>query len=420
MPSLGADMDAGTILKWHVAPGDVVHRGDIVALVDTSKAEIDVEVFEDGVVEELLVPVGERVPVGTPLALLTGVADEAAPSAPAPSAPAPAVPAAPAPVPSPRVAPAPIPAPRVAPVPALALAAVAHRPRVSPLARRIAADLHVDLAALKGSGPGGAVVRADVERAAAGPVAGGAAAEPAGNGSAPVPAAPPPAPPAPPAPGMALRIAMGNLMARSKREVPHYYLRAEIELSEPLARLRAANAARPVAERVLPAALLLQAVARAARDVPEVNGFWIDGEHRRSEAVHLGVAISQRGGGLIAPAIHDADGKDLDELMRDLRDLVARARRGGLRASEMADPTITVTNLGDQGVDEVLGVIYPPQVALVGFGRIQDRPWAVDGMLGVRPVVTATLSADHRASTGAEGARFLAALERHLRTTEEP
>ena len=391
-----------------MAPGDVVHRGDIVALVDTSKAEIDVEVFEDGVVEELLVPVGERVPVGTPLALLTGVADEAAPSAPAPSAPAPAVPApaapaAPAPIPSPRVAPAPIPAPRVAPVPALALAAVAHRPRVSPLARRIAADLHVDLAALTGSGPGGAVVRADVERAAAGPVAGGAAAEPAGNGSAPVPAAPPPAPPAPPAPGMALRIAMGNLMARSKREVPHYYLRAEIELSEPLARLRAANAARPVAERVLPAALLLQAVARAARDVPEVNGFWIDGEHRRSEAVHLGVAISQRGGGLIAPAIHDADGKDLDELMRDLRDLVARARRGGLRASEMADPTITVTNLGDQGVDEVLGVIYPPQVALVGFGRIQDRPWAVDGMLGVRPVVTATLSADHRASDRRRG-----------------
>ena len=409
MPSLGADMDAGTILKWHVAPGDVVHRGDIVALVDTSKAEIDVEVFEDGVVEELLVPVGERVPVGTPLALLTGVADEAARSAPALGAPAPE---APAPVPSPRAAPA--------PAPALALAAVAHRPRVSPLARRIAADLRVDLGALEGSGPGGAVVRADVERAAAGPVASRAAAEPAGNGSAPVPAAAPPAPPAPPAPGMALRIAMGNLMARSKREVPHYYLRAEIELSEPLARLRAANAARPVAERVLPAALLLQAVARAARDVPEVNGFWIDGEHPRSEAVHLGVAISQRGGGLIAPAIHDADGKDLDELMRDLRDLVARARRGGLRASEMADPTITVTNLGDQGVDEVLGVIYPPQVALVGFGRIRDRPWAVDGMLGVRPVVTATLSADHRASTGAEGARFLAALERHLRTTEEP
>ncbi|HSC64627.1 MAG TPA: 2-oxo acid dehydrogenase subunit E2, partial [Caldimonas sp.] len=213
---------------------------------------------------------------------------------------------------------------------------------------------------------------------------------------------------------------MGNLMARSKREVPHYYLRSAIELSEPLARLRAANAARPVAERVLPAALLLHAVARAAHEVPEVNGFWIDGEHRRSEAVHLGVAISQRGGGLIAPAIHDADRKDLEELMRDLRDLVARARRGGLRSSEMADPTITVTNLGDQGVDEVLGVIYPPQVALVGFGRIQDRPWAVDGMLGVRPVVTATLSADHRASTGAEGARFLTALERHLRNTEEP
>jgi pyruvate dehydrogenase E2 component (dihydrolipoamide acetyltransferase) len=411
MPSLGADMEAGTILKWYVAPGDVVHRGDIVALVDTSKAEIDVEVFEDGVVAELLVPVGERVPVGTPLALLTAAAEAAAPAAPAPAPVAPA-PVAPAPAPAAPVVPAPAPAPA-------AVTAAPHRPRVSPLARRVAADLHVDLAALTGSGLGGAVVRADVERAAARlaerePVAG-----PAGNGSARAPAAVAP-PPAPADRGTALRVAMGNLMARSKREVPHYYLRSEIELSEPLARLRADNAARPVAERVLPAALLLHAVARAARDVPEVNGFWIDGEHRRSDAVHLGVAISQRGGGLIAPAIHDADRKDLEELMRDLRDLVARARRGGLRSSEMADPTITVTNLGDQGVDEVLGVIYPPQVALVGFGRIHDRPWAAEGMLGVRPVVTATLSADHRASTGAEGARFLAALERHLRTPEEP
>ncbi len=406
MPSLGADMEAGTILEWHVAPGDVVHHGDIVALVDTSKAEMDVEVFEDGVVEELLVPVGKRVPVGTPLALLRAVG--------APAVPAPVVPA-PAPVvPAPALA-----APAPAPVAPAAAARGGHRPRVSPLARRMAADLQVDLEALVGSGHGGAIVRADVERAATGAAVAPPVPIPdAANGNG----APPASAPAPPRTdrGAALRIAMGELMARSKREVPHYYLRSEIELSEPLARLRADNAARPVAERVLPAALLLRAVARAAREVPEVNGFWIDGEHRRSDAVHLGVAISQRGGGLIAPAIHDADRKDLDELMADLRDLVARARRGGLRASEMADPTITVTNLGDQGVDEVLGVIYPPQVALVGFGRVRDRPWAAEGMLGVRPVVVATLSADHRASTGAEGARFLTALERHLRTPEEP
>jgi pyruvate dehydrogenase E2 component (dihydrolipoamide acetyltransferase) len=420
MPSLGADMEAGTILKWYVAPGDTVHRGDVVALVDTSKAEIDVEVFEDGVVEELLVPVGRRVPVGTPLARLSGdgIGREAAPAA-APAAPVAVAPAAPVAAPAAPVAVAPAAPVAVAPAAPVAAAPAAppivvtpphpgRRRRVSPLARRIAAERHIDLDAISGSGPGGAIVRADVEGATA------------GAPPAPAPAAPIVAPPVEPDHGATLREAMGNLMARSKREVPHYYLRSEIELSEPLARLRADNLARPVAERVLPAALLLQAAARAARDVPELNGFWVDGAHRRSDAVHLGVAIAQRGGGLIAPAIHDADRKGIDELMADLRDLVARTRRGGLRASEMADPTITVTNLGDQGVDEVLGVIYPPQVALVGFGRIRERPWASEGMVGARPVVTATVSADHRASTGAEGARFLTALERHLRTPEEP
>jgi pyruvate dehydrogenase E2 component (dihydrolipoamide acetyltransferase) len=397
MPSLGADMEAGTILEWYVAPGDTVHRGDVVALVDTSKAEIEVEVFADAVVEELLVPVGQRVPVGTPLARL-GAAEPMAVAEPEPEPVAVAV---------------------AGPVAVAAPPASRHL-RISPLARRVAADLHVDLVGLTGSGPGGAIVRADVERAASAPPA-PRAATPA---PAPRAATPPPAPRAAKQPptdhAIELRVAMGKLMARSKREVPHYYLRSEIELSEPLERLRADNAKRPVPERVLPAALLLRAAAKAAHDVPEVNGLWIDGEHRRSEAVHVGVAISQRGGGLIAPAIHDADSMSLEELMRALRDLVARTRRGGLRASEMADPTITVTNLGDQGVDEVLGVIYPPQVALVGFGRIRERPWAADGMVGPRSVVVATLAADHRASTGAEGARFLTTLERHLRTPEEP
>jgi pyruvate dehydrogenase E2 component (dihydrolipoamide acetyltransferase) len=126
-----------------------------------------------------------------------------------------------------------------------------------------------------------------------------------------------------------------------------------------------------------------------------------------------------RGGGLIAPAIHDADRLALPELMAAMTDLVARARRGGLRSSEMADPTITVTNLGDQGVDEVLGVIYPPQVALVGFGKIVERPWAVDGMLTVRPLVVVTLSADHRVSNGHAGGRFLARIDALLQEPEK-
>jgi pyruvate dehydrogenase E2 component (dihydrolipoamide acetyltransferase) len=401
MPSLGADMEAGTILKWYVQPGDTVHRGDLVALVDTSKAEIDIEVFEDATVDELLVPVGERVAVGTPIALLSSVAERAAVAEARGVA-------------EPIAAAEPVPVTESAAV-AEPVGAAAHRPRISPLARRVAEDLHVDLGALTGTGRGGAIVRADVERAAT------------ANGGAQAPSAAPT--PEPAAAALAapardriatMRATLASLMARSKREIPHYYLRMEIDVSEPLERLRADNLERAVEDRVLPAALLLRASARAARDVPELNGLWIDGGHRRSEAVHLGVAISMRGGGLIAPAIHDAEDKSVEELMRALRDLVARARSGGLRGSEMADPTITVTNLGDQGVDEVLPVIYPPQVAIVGFGRIRERPWAADGMVGARAVVVATVAGDHRASTGAEGARFLTSLARHLRNPETP
>jgi pyruvate dehydrogenase E2 component (dihydrolipoamide acetyltransferase) len=215
-----------------------------------------------------------------------------------------------------------------------------------------------------------------------------------------------------------MRRAIAALMARSKREIPHYYLATNIDLRQALGWLERENAERSVANRLLPAALLLKAVALAIHEVPEMNGFMAAEEFTPSQAVHLGVAISLRQGGLIAPAIHDADKRSLGELMSALRDLVSRARAGKLRGSEMADPTITVTNLGDQGVEAVYGVIYPPQVALVGFGRVTERPWAAGGMVGARPVVTATLAADHRASDGHRGGLFLAAIDRLLQQPE--
>jgi pyruvate dehydrogenase E2 component (dihydrolipoamide acetyltransferase) len=433
MPSLGADMEAGTVLEWRVQPGDVVHRGDIVAVVDTEKSTIDVEVFEDGVVTELLVEAGCEVPVGTVLARIAepgaepSVAERAATDRlapePAGEVPAAAVAGAPmettaaavagapmgttaAPVGRPRrqsrkkAEPARRPSPGRRSSPARRPSPVAHV-RASPLARRRAAERGVALGDLEGSGPDGAVVAADVDRAE------------------------PPESHEPPSPTElrvdhqeSLRRAVGALMARSKREIPHYYLATTIDLQNALSWLRTANDRRPVSERLLPAALLLKATALAARDVPALNGFF-DEDFRPSGAVHLGVAVALRGGGLVAPAIHDADQLTLDELMAALRDLVGRARSGRLRGSEMADPTITVTNLGDQGVDEVHGVIYPPQVALVGFGKIDERPWASDGMLGVRPTVRATLAADHRASDGLVGARFLATLDRLLHSPEE-
>ena len=388
MPSLGADMDSGTIVEWRVQPGDTVHRGDIVAVVDTDKADIDVEVFDDGVVEALLVDPGVEVAVGTPLARITGAGVTVAPAAPAPQA----APEAEAPA-----------EPTSVPVPSPRAGADTDRVRASPRARRLAAARGIDLHRVRGSGQSGAVVASDLERAPAEPAP---APGPSGRRSDAERQA-------------SMRRAIGELMARSKREIPHYHLATTVDLQTAVDWLSAVNGDRPVTERLLPAALLLKAVALAAVEVPEVNGSWLDDGFQPATAVHLGVAVALRGGGLVAPALHRADSLTLDELMAGLRNLVTRARSGRLTGSEMADPTLTVTNLGDQGAEEVLGVIYPPQVALVGFGRIFERPVAVEGMLAVHSTVRASLAADHRVTDGHEGSRFLAVLDRLLQTPED-
>jgi pyruvate dehydrogenase E2 component (dihydrolipoamide acetyltransferase) len=383
MPSLGADMEAGTVLEWRVAPGTRVSRGQIVMLVDTDKAEIEAEIWEDGVVDEILVPVGRKVPVGTPLLRLAAAGAAAQPPAGA-QPPAPAQPAAPPP---------PAPAPAAAPVAA------------SPHARRLARERGVELGALRGSGPGGAVLARDVE-AAAPPAAPAPTPQPAGEaGLGPDRLA-------------GMHAAVASAMARSKREIPHYYLEHDLDLSRALAWLEAENQRRPVAERLVLGVLLLKATALALRRVPELNGHFVDGAFRPGAGIHVGVAIALRGGGLLAPALLDADRKPLGQLMAELRDLVARARRARLRGAESTAATVTVTSLGDLGVDKVFGVIQPPQVALVGFGAVRERPWAENGLLGVRPVVTATLSADHRVSDGLRGARLLTALEKALAQPE--
>jgi pyruvate dehydrogenase E2 component (dihydrolipoamide acetyltransferase) len=186
-----------------------------------------------------------------------------------------------------------------------------------------------------------------------------------------------------------------------------------------MAWLEVENRTRPITERLLASVLLLRAVALAAREVPEVNGHYVNDSFRPGEHVNVGVAISLRGGGLVAPAIHDVDRLSLDDLSRHLLDLVKRARAGVLRSSEIADATITVTNLGEQGIETVFGVIYPPQVALVGFGKVVEQPRAVQGMIGVHPTVAASLAADHRVSDGHRGGRFLAAIDRLLQEPEK-
>jgi pyruvate dehydrogenase E2 component (dihydrolipoamide acetyltransferase) len=440
MPSLGADMDAGTLLEWLVKPGDEVRKGDIVAVVDTAKAAVEVECFESGVFGSILVEPGATVPVGTPLAvIMPGPA--AAPEAPPVPAPSPAPPKVPATPPIRHLArqlgvdisqvhgTGPDGTVTHADVQA-ASAAMQRRPRVTPFARRLAAELGIDLTAVRGTGPGGAIRAADVRHAA--PEAAPEARAPSAGappGAAERPAVPPAAaagrPESQPEAERAaerqdaMRRAIGNLMARSKREIPHYYLSTTIDLEQMTQWLRSRNRELPVPARIVPAALLLKAAALAAREVPQMNGFWLDDHFVPAGHVHLGVAISLRDAGMVAPAIHDADTLTIADLMARLRALATRARTGRLRGSEMTDPTLTVTNLGDRGVETVFGVIYPPQVALAGFGKVTSAPYAVGGLLGVRSQVTATLAADHRASDGYTGARYLEAISRLLQKPEE-
>jgi len=380
MPSLGADMEAGTLVEWLKRPGDRVKRGDIVAVVETQKGAIEVDIFEEGVIERWLVEPGTTVPVGTPLALIAGTqsapaakVSEVAAVAAAPMAVAPAIDERPS---------------------------AAGRARISPAARRLAAERGVSLDRLTGSGPEGAILYGDVERAAA--------------------AEPLPRPAVPKRLDLAeMRRAIAAAMARSKREIPHYYLSTTVDLTRSLAWTEAANVTRPPAQRLLLVALLLKAVALALGEAPEFNGFFTAEGFQPGAGIHLGTAIAIRGGGLVAPAIRDADKLSLDELMAQLRDLVARARSGALRSSELSDPTITVTNLGERSVETVFGVIYPPQVALVGFGMPVERPWVVAGKIAPRRVITATLAADHRASDGHRGALFLADIDRRLQSPEK-
>jgi len=216
-----------------------------------------------------------------------------------------------------------------------------------------------------------------------------------------------------------MRAAIAAAMVRSKREIPHYYLEHQIDVTPCERWLAERNAKLPPDNRLLIGALALKAVALAIRRFPAFNGFYRDNRFEPSKGVHVGVAIAIRGGGLAAPALHDTDQLSLDDLMNGMRDLVQRTRAGRIRSSEMSDPTITVSSLGERGVDALYGIIYPPQVAIVGFGKVVTRPWVVDGAIGPRSVVTLTLAADHRITDGHAGALFLAEIGKLLQEPEK-
>ncbi|WP_109522680.1 MULTISPECIES: 2-oxo acid dehydrogenase subunit E2 [Nocardia] len=460
MPSLGADMTEGTLLRWLVVPGEAVHAGQVVAEVDTTKAAIEIECFDDGILTDVLVPEGATVPVGAVLATIRPPGPDDTPPATTDSTARKSTGEAAASnradsevqavtLPSKQRA-----ADR-APVPDV---------HATPLVQRLAEEAGLDLGSMTGSGPGGRVLRVDVERAVArrrggdrervpasgyarrlatdfgvdllgvggtgpdGAVQAGdvmaarseSAATPArAVGAGPASPAASAEQPAPQRDRDEIRRIIAAAMTRSKQTVPHYYLSSPIDMDAALRWLHDANLDAPVSARILPAALLLRAVAGAARTVPELNGHWIDDAFRPADSVHVGVVVSLRGGGIIVPTIPHADTLSVAQTMERLRALVDRARDARLRSADTTPATITVTNLGDLGAETVFGVIAVPQVAIIGFGAIEPRPCAVDGLLGVRPQLTATLSGDHRASDGVTGSRFLRAVSDLLQHPEE-
>lgn len=426
MPSLGADMEAGRITEWLVQPGDHVARGQIVVVVETDKSDIEVEVFQAATVAELLVAEGDVVPVGTPIARLS-------PDHPGAGEPAAA-------------------RPTEEGVPAAARPAERDEALVehvegrvtSPVLRHLADELHVDATHLHGTGPGGRIVRDDIVRAARPSATVPPAARAAGRRITPrarrlmaerglsteqfadrdlvtgddVLAAPATTPHgAASAPRRAetrqdsMRRHIADLMQRSWREIPHYHVAQRLDITAVMERLNVVNAERPLAERIVPGALLLCAAARAAARVHECNGWWHEGHFQPSETVDLGLVLSLRTGGIIVPTIRGADELSPAEMMQRMTALVQQARQGRLRSSHLGEASITVTSLGDRGADSVIGVIHPPQVALVGLGAVRDDVWPDGTGVAVRPTVHATLAGDHRATDGLAGSRFLAQMQ---------
>ncbi|MCY2685877.1 dihydrolipoamide acetyltransferase family protein [Salinimicrobium sp. TH3] len=438
MPSLGADMEAGTLVEWRKKPGDLLQPGDIIAEVDTQKGLIEIEVFEGGILDKYLIEVGDKVPVGTPMASLrpegtTGVPAKEVKEQVHPIQEKEKPEEAQATEHSEKVN---IPSkeklseeksfkdkPSEETSSEEKLSEEKHRIKISPLARTIAEKNRLDLSGITGTGEGGAIIKADVEKAMAAkkeekheetlekkieeqvperPVKEQKTTEPAAAGISPQ---------------ESIRKAVAAAMSLSNREIPHYYLEKRIDMLKALTWLKETNQQREISARLMPAVLFIKAVAKAIDSAPALNAVWENGLQLKNE-INIGFVVSLRSGGILVPAIKNADLKSTDEIMISLNDIIPRARAMRLRSSELSESTITLTSLGENGADKVFGVIYPPQVAIVGFGSIIDEPVVQKGMLAFRPVVHVTLAGDHRATDGLTGSRFLEALNNHLQNPE--
>ena len=353
MPSLGADMESAVLMEWLVEEGDKVTKGQVIAEIETSKGVIEIEVFEDGIIEKLLVEVETECKVGTPLAIIGSDIKESE----------------------------------------------EERIRISPAARRKADELGVDLSKL--TPKDGVIQLSQVEAVATKKIKTHKKEKTKTTTKD------------------GMRQAIAAAMSRSNAEIPHYYLSTSINMTPALKYLEELNKQRSIKDRILPVAMLIRGVVLALKEVPQLNGFWQSNSHIISKEIHLGFAIALRKGGLMTPALLDAQNLNLNETMNSLGDLISRTRGGKLRSTEMTRQTVTLTNLGDLGVESVYGVIYPPQLAVMGLGAIVDAPWAEGDALCVRKVMQATIAGDHRATDGRIGAQFLDKLNQFLQSPEE-
>jgi pyruvate dehydrogenase E2 component (dihydrolipoamide acetyltransferase) len=459
MPGVSADSDEAALEGWSVEVGATLSSGDTIASVETEKAVVDIDVDEDSIVHALLVDSGAMVPVGDPIAVLLAPGEPASageelvrqlggsadPTDSAAAAPATdkaadaaagdavtAVPAAEeaetvqgvAPVEAPAQTPtaAPVAAPAAEPAPAAPAAPAAadastqgsgERRFASPLARRLAKELGVDIAAIEGSGPGGRIVRDDVKAAAS--------AAPAPAAAAPAPVASAPAEPAAPAakpanlpegataePHSRLRKLIASRLQESKRTAPHFYLTKHLDVTALLALRAQVNGQSAV--RVSVNDFFVKAAAKALIDVPEMNVIWTDEAVVSFPTADVSVAVASDRG-LVTPTIRGIESLSLTSLSAKIKDAVSRANEGRLQQSELEGGTLSISNLGMFGVDEFAAIINPPQAAILAIGAARKRPViAEDGSVVAADIVTVTLSVDHRPVDGAIAARWLARL----------
>ena len=383
MPSLGADMEAGTLVEWRKRPGDSVKRGDIIADVETQKGLIEIEVFDEGVIGELLIKEGTKVPVGTVMATInpsTSILETKETT-------------------TQKTVIAIQPTEEKTIKKAVTEQFEKKQIKASPLAKRIAAENNIDLSQLQGTGEGGAITKEDIENAITQKEK---ITKPEEKMSHQL---------------EAVRLAVAAAVSKSNKEIPHYYLEKKIDMTKALTWLRESNSKRPIQKRLLPAALIIKATAKSLVDFPNLNAIWDNGVQPKKE-INIGFVVSLRSGGVIVPTIRNADLKSIDEIMEALNDIIPRARAMKLRSSDLTDSTITITSLGEGGADTVFGVIYPPQVAIVGFGGSSQQAVVDNGMLGIRSVFTATLAGDHRVTDGLTGSDFLSTLNNNLQNPE--